>query len=151
MRASIPFPPDLLYDSLLMKVGFTLVDNGQRIRLAIEFREVHLLEPGRVIIVVFTHGPFGAPCGDLRWPVKRALDRQHVVLDYGAQGMDHIGQGLDYSLKVVILEPSMVVMMVVACCGMDAMGLDGRGGGEEDHLEPDIMLLRASRLKVVRP
>jgi hypothetical protein len=44
-----------------MKVGFTLVDNGQRIRLAIEFREVHLLEPGRVIIVVFTHGPFGAP------------------------------------------------------------------------------------------
>jgi hypothetical protein len=95
--------------------------------------------------------PLVPPCGDLRWPVKRALDRQHVVLDYGAQGTDHIGQGLDYSLKVVILEPSMVVMVVVACCGMDAMGLDGRGDGEEDHLEPDIMLLRASRLKVVRP
>ena len=72
----------LLHYALLVEVGFTAVDEDQRIGLAVVPRKVHLLELRRSILMVFT-GVLAA-----RWAGGEGGDRLGVGLRGGLEGLD---------------------------------------------------------------
>jgi hypothetical protein len=94
--------PNLLlrHGALLMEIGLTTVDEDERIRLAIETWKVHLLEPGRPIVVVLA-GWVAVACRR-RWIGGQRVDCLGVGLGGGLEELDGPGELLHGGLEVIL-------------------------------------------------
>ena len=136
-------------DALLMEVGLAAVEEGQRIRFAIELRKIELLETGRAItmLVAVARSPGtregGRPehscCRAATYPCKSLMDAERVWMSLAKSAVVDSAMG-----------DNMEAAEGVGEAGVEGVVAAGFGGGAEAEEERRGRGASGSRYQVVR-